>query len=827
MEPERRVVSATQKLLCFGVFELHLDALELRKLGTAVKLPPQPVQLLGLLVSRAGQVVSRNEIQAQLWPDDPAIDYEHVVNKCIKQIRNVLGDDADSPLYIETLPRQGYRFIAPVTSKNVPSPQVRISDSAERKRPPVLEARSEGGYAWVAEVAPPDVGSARPRVTSALEGRRARRWRAPLAWTAAAVLLIGVVAAGLYWRAHRTGPLGEKDTIIIADFVNQTGDPAFDYALQGALTIALRQSPFLSILSGDRVTETLKQMTRDPDTPVTGEVAREVCQRTNSKAYIAGSIAGLGTQYVLGLKAINCQTGDLLAQEVATAPAKEKVLEAMRASAARLRRELGETLGSVQKFDVPLAPATTSVFEALKESSLGTRIYYEKGPAAALLHDQRAVELDPNFAIAYLALGTDYDELGEPEKAKQYLNKAFELDQHVTEREKLTIAAHYYESVTGDLDKAAGAYQEQIDAYPRSAQGYLGLGHVRAEQGQYEDAARLGRKAVELVPGNGSPYVNLTIALLGLERLEQAGKTIQQAQQRSLEDYQLRASSYALAFLAGNTRAMSDEASWFVENLDYETVGLELESNTQAYYGRLQKARHLTRKAVASAVQKHDNETAAGYLANAALREAAFGNRTESRQLVDEALKLAPASMGVRVEAALALAMTGDVPKAESLTQSLNQQYPQDTQLQALWLPAIRAQLASDRNRPAQAIEQLQASGPIELGTISFADCLSCLFPAYVRGQAYLAAGDGAAAAAEFQKVLNHGGIAWNCFTGALAKLGLARAEALSWRSSGKSDAGAQARARSAYQAFLDLWKDADADIPIYAAARLEYAQLR
>ncbi len=644
-----------------------------------------------------------------------------------------------------------------------------------------------------------------------------RRWPIFAGISAAAVVVIALLA-GAYFYFHRGPALTERDTLVLADFSNTTGDPVFDDTLKTALSVALRQSPFLTLLSDGKVAETLKLMTRPAGTGLTPEVAREVCQRTQSKAYIAGSIALLGSEYVLGLKAVNCQDGDTLAQEQVTAASKEKVLDVLGEAASRLRGELGESLATVRKFDVPLAQATTSSLEALQAYSLGNRASEEKGAAAALPHDLLAVQLDPDFAMGYRALGSDYNNLAEPGRAREYYTKAFQLRDHASERERLTITANYYRNVTGELEKAAQTYQEEIDSYPRNSMAYSNIGIVYGQQGEYERAAEVTRQAMRIAPGQLSIYENLANYTIALQRFDEARQIIHEAQERKLDDFVLRNALYALAFLSANSPAMAEQQQWFAAHPMYENFGLALASDTEAYAGRLAKARELTRQAADSALRADNKENGAIWLAIAASREAAFGNAAEARQYAEAALKLVPMSQGAGSEAAFAFAMAGDAARAGALAEDLGKRFPLDTQMQLLWLPGIQAQLELNRKNPASALNSLQTAIPIELGQIGFVNNVSCLYQVYVRGEAYLAAGEGSAAAAEFQKILHHSGIVWNCWTGAMARLGVARAYALQ---------GDTARSRAAYQDFLTLWKDADPDIPILLEAKAEYARLQ
>ena len=653
-----------------------------------------------------------------------------------------------------------------------------------------------------------------------------RRIAAPALAIVAVCLL---VAAALYYRAHQSRSLTEKDTIVIADFANSTGDPVFDDTLKTALRVSLRQSPFLNVLSEGEVARTLKLMARPVDARLTPEIARQVCLRAGCKAYLAGAIGSLGGEYILKLQAVSSQNQDTLAEEQMTAASKEKVLPALGKAATRLRGELGESLATVQKFDVPLAEATTSSLEALKAYSLGDKAARAKGAAESLPYDQHAIELDPNFAMAYAAAGIHYSNLGEPARASEYLAKAFQLREHASERERLAITANYYSSVTGELDKAAQTYQERIASYPREVGGYNNLGIIFALEGRFDEAAQVTRQGARIAPEEFTLYENLTDFELARQHFDEARQIIRDTQPRKPDNYIFPAALYALAFLTGDVKTMADQQQWFAGKSEYETFGLALASDTEAFAGHLGKARDLTRRAVDSAVRNDRKETGAIWQTIAAQREAAYGVLPQARETATQALKMVPGSQGVEAEAGLAYALAGATTQAESLVDDLAKRFPLDTQVQSLWLPAIRAQLALDHKNAEAALKAAErAAPPIEFGAIAFAVNTSCLYPAYVRGQAYLAAGQGKEAAAEFQKILGHSGIVWNCWTGALAHLGVARANALQAKNSQGAEAdAARVRALAAYKDFLTLWKDADPDIPILKEAYAEYAKLQ
>jgi eukaryotic-like serine/threonine-protein kinase len=676
-----------------------------------------------------------------------------------------------------------------------------------------------------------DVESSRAAVAASVTALR-RKWIA-----LAAIALLAALAVGgfFYSRWHRKPALTEKDTIVLADFTNQTGDPVFDDTLKQGLAVALRQSPFLSLLSDDQVAATLRLMERLAGTAVTGEVAREVCQRAGSRAYIAGSIAALGSQYVLGLKVVGCADGETLAEEQATASGKENVLNALGQEAAGLRRELGESLASVQKFDRPLEQVTTSSLEALKAFSMWRETLDKQGSAAALPFLQRAIELDSNFALAHMALGAMHANLGQTARARESIIKAFALRDRTSEREKFLITAFYYDAVTGELGKAAQTYQELIENYPRGGGAHANLALERAQEGDYAAAAELARQALRLDPNSVVAYEDLGWYLMSLGRLDEARKTLEEALSRKLDDDGLHLDLYALAFLAGDSQGMASQAAWFEGKPDLQHEILGSEANTEAYGGHLGGARELTRQAVDSAVRAVNPEVAATWRLDAALREAAFGNAAEARRETQAALKLAPDSREVEV-AALAEAWAGDEGGVRKLESDLKKRFPLDTLVNSYWLPTIEARMLRGEDNPVAALHRLQTvSSPLDLGAPVLTANSTCLYPVYTRGEAYLADGQGGAAAGEFQKILDRSGTVQNCPTGALAHLGLARAYAVEAGLSRHRENGgvkpplqsnALAKARAAYQDFLTLWKDADPDIPVLKQAKAEYAAL-
>jgi len=641
-------------------------------------------------------------------------------------------------------------------------------------------------------------------------------------------VLVTLIAGGFYYRSQQTKSLTDKDTVVLADFSNSTSDPVFEDTLKTALSVSLRQSPFLNVLPDSEVAATLQLMMRPANTKLSPDVARELCQRVGSKAYIAGSIATLGSQYVLNLKAVNCGTGDILAQQQVEIGSKEKVLEALGQSASKLRAELGESLTTVQKFDVPLAKATTSSLDALQAFSLGGKAYYADGAAAALPHWQRAIELDPNFATGFRAVAFAYENLGEIARANEYFFKAFQLRDHASERERMEVTADYYANVTGELDKATQMYQELIRTYPKDYNALHNLSYIFEQEGQYERAVEPAKEALRITPSRLSSYELLGDNAIALQHFDEARQIIQQAQTRKLDGDGLHSQLYALAFLGGDTDGMAEQLKWFASHSEYEAFGTEHAADTDTYVGHVVKTRELTKQVLQADLRADNKEDGAIDLAVVAQSEAAYGNATEARRVAEQALKHVPTSHIVEISAGLAFAIAGDSTRAESIAQDLSYRFPVDTVMQSLWVPTIRAQSALDRSNPSLALSTLQSAQPFDLGITAFGNNLSCMYSTYIRSQAYLAAGQGKEAAAEFQKIIEHGGIVRNCWTGALAHLGVARANAQQAKSSTGADAdAARVRALAAYKDFLTLWKDADPDIPIYKQAKAEYAKLQ
>ncbi|HLZ41875.1 MAG TPA: serine/threonine-protein kinase [Candidatus Sulfotelmatobacter sp.] len=650
--------------------------------------------------------------------------------------------------------------------------------------------------------------------TSRIPASAPSRHRRITPWIAVIAATVAVLSAGAYVYLHRSPKLTAKDTVVLADFANSTGDPVFDDALKQALSTALRESPFLNVLSDSSVSNTLRFMRKEPNTRLTPEITREVCQRSDSKAWIGGSISNIGNQYIVGVKAVNCQTGDTLADEQVTATSKDKVLDALGQAAAKLRGEWGESLASIQKFDLPLTQVTTSSLEALKARNLGSKMLHEKGTEAAIPFYQHAIELDPEFASGYLSLGKMYTNLGEYGRARKLFAKAYSLRDHTSDLEKFDIDSMYYEFVTGDLEKETRVYREWLNSYPRDKVALGNLASVFTLLGRFEDAVDFNRQSVKEDLDDVIGYGNLAFVFAALNQFDDARRTIQNALDRKLDAGGLHYQLYWLAFNGNDDRGMADQIAWSAANPETAPTFLAMQASVAAYSGHLTKSRELSRRAVAGWLSAGDKEAAGTELMGAALRQASFGKVQEARKDALSALRQSQLGLDGDALAALAFASVGDGVQAESLLADLGSQLPEGTLLKSVISPTVQARLELSRNKPAASIQLLQAATPYESTVVLGA----CFYPVYVRGLAYLALRDGSSAAFEFQKILNHPGVVNSCETRALAHLGLARAYTLQ---------GDVSKAKAAYKDFLTLWKDADPDIPVLKEAKAEYARLQ
>ena len=766
-----------KELYEFGPFRVDPEKETLLRAGESIPLTPKTFQILLVLVRHSNEVVTKEDLMKTVWPD--TFVEEANLSRNIFMLRKALGERPQDHRYVVTVPGRGYRLAENV--QLVPDEELSIvAASHSTVQVQVVETK-------------------------------------PWGWILVTVISVLAVAAGTFrFFLHRTTVLSGKDTVVLADFANSTGDPVFDGTLRQGMAVQLEQSPFLSLISEARIQHTLRLMGRSADAPLTPELAREICERLGSAAVLEGSIANLGSHYVLGLRAKSCRTGDILDEEQVQATRKEEVLNALSQIASKFRTRVGESLSTIERHDTPLAEATTSSLEALQVYSAAWKVHASSGATPALPLFRRATELDPQFAMAHASLGRMYADLDEFDLSAESISRAWQLRDRTSDREKFFITAVYEMLVTGNLEKARQTSEAWAQTYPREAIPHLNLsGYVNKVGGRYEKAVAEARIGIELDPDFAMGYYNLAVNHVYLDRLGEAENTLRRAAGRGLEIDELVMLAYDIAFLKGDQAGMEREAARARGRSAAENWISNKESFTLAYSGHLQQARSMSRRAVDQAQQAAQPERAGQWEAGAAVQEAFFGNASEARQRAMAALALSR-DREVEYGAAFALALAKDSSRSEALANDLAKRFPEDTSVRFSYLPALRAVLALNHGDHAKAIDLLQAAVPYELGAQRA--LFGLLYPVYVRGEAYLADNKGAEAAAEFQKILHHRGIVVSDPVGALAHLQLGRAFAMSRD---------KTKAKTAYQDFLTLWKDADPDIPILKQAKVEYAKLQ
>ena len=769
-----------KELYAFGPFCVDPEKETLCRAGEPVPLTPKTFQILLVLVRHSKEVVTKDDLMKTVWPD--TFVEEANLSRNIFMLRKALGESAQDRQYIITVPGRGYRLAESVHL--VPDQELSIVAANHSKVQVEVEQTKPWGWIW-----------------------------------AGVILLLAIAAGTFRLVSHRTAILSEKDTVVLADFANSTGDPVFDGTLRQGMAVQLEQSPFLSLISDERIQQTLRLMGQSADARLTPEVARQVCERTGSAAVLEGSIAPLGSQYVLGLRAKNCRTGDMLDEEQTQATRKEDVLNVLSGIASQFRTRVGESLSTIQQHDTPLAEATTPSLEALEAYSTARKVHYSSGAAAALPLFRRAAEIDPRFAMAHAWLGRMYADLDESDLSAEGATRAWRLRDRTSDPEKFFISGGYETLVTGNLEEARQTCEEWTQTYPRSALPHTLLsGYISKAAGQYEKAAAEARKAIELDPDFAISYFNVAVNDVYLDRLDEAENTLRRAAGRGLEIDEFIMLDYDIAFLRGDLAGMERVAARARERFGGETWISKKEAFALAYSGHLQQARSMSRRAVGQAQQAAQRERAGLWEAGAAVREALFGNASEARKMAMAALALST-DREVEYGAGFALALCGDSSHAQALADDLERRFPEDTAIRLSYLPSLRARLALNHGDVSGALETLQIAVPHELGAprSSIHALFGALYPVYVRGEAYLAEGRGADAVTEFQKILDHRGIVVSDPVGALAHLQLGRAYDMQ---------GDTAKAKAAYQDFLTLWKDADPDIPILKQAKAEYANL-
>jgi eukaryotic-like serine/threonine-protein kinase len=762
-----------KKLYEFGPFRVDPEKETLLREGELVPLTPKTFQILLVLIRHNEEVVTKDDLMKAVWPD--TFVEEANLSRNIFMLRKALGETAQDHKYIVTVPGRGYRLAENVHL--VPEQEISIVAATHQK----VQVEVKESRPW--------------------------SWR----WIAVGMAILLAVALGM-WRflSPRRAVLGAKDTVVLADFANSTGDPVFDETLREGLAIELEQSPFLSLISGQRIRHMLGLMGHPADARLTPEIARAVCERTGSAAVLEGSIAPLGSQYVLELRAKNCSNGEVLDHEQVQVAKKEDVLNALGQISSRLRERLGESLTTIQEHNTPLAEATTPSLEALEAFSMGWKLHMTTGTGMPLL--RRAVEIDPNFALAYSTLGRGYADVDEGDLAAASAARAWQLRDHASDPEKFVIDANYAILATGNLEVARQTLDAWVQMYPRDALPHVMLsGYPNKAAGRFEDAIGEGRKAIELDPDFSIAYFNIAVNNVYLNRLDEAENVLRRAAGQGLEIDEFLMLDYDIAFLRGDEAGMERVAARARQRSGAETWISNKEALALAYAGHLQQARVMSRRAVDHARQEAQPETGGVWEAAASIREALFGNAAEARARAVAAVALSK-DREVEYCAAYALAVSGETSQAQRMADDLARRFPENTVVRFSYLPVLRAQLALNHRDAAKAIEELQASVPYELGAAR--DFCGALHPVYVRGEAYLGAGKGAEAAVEFQRILDHRGVVGIEPIGALAHLQMGRALALS---------GETGKAKNAYEDFFEAWKAADSEIPILKRARAEY----
>ena len=757
----------------FGPFELDPGEGKLSRNGNPVKVQKLPYRLLVMLVERGGEVVTREEVRQHLWPENTFVEFDNSLGVAIRKVRESLGDDAESPRYVETIQGRGYRFIAPIRTDG-----------------PAIPATALETKASVQGVEGPD-------------------WRRMIL---AAVALGGVlVFAGWFWRNQTRARIPERAPVVVGDFANSTGDPLFDGSLRRAVVIQLAQSPYLNILPDRKLEDLLQDLGRSPDDKLSPALALEICQRGKAAAVIAGSIQPTGGAYLLALEADRCADGSSLAHETATVANQKSVLPRLGFMIDDLRRALGESRASLEKFDVPVEQATTSSLEALKAYQLGLELRAHSKNVEARPAFKTAIALDPSFAVAYAQLGSSYSNVGEGQEGKRYFQKAFELRAHATEPERLYIVGRYFDMITNEREKGSETYKLWTELYPDEWRAYNALANNANLLGQYATAVHASKRVVSLVPNHNFGYINLLSALIALNRLDEAKSICDQLIGTGHDDTYIHLSLFSIAILRHDEQALSRESEWTQRHPD-DIWMRNAQAEADAAMGKVKESTALLEEVAKRTAASGDSEAAANALAVSAEINSEMGRTAVARNVFDDALKLGKNQIVLGLGALIA-SRAGNEKRAHDLLDELDHDVPLSTFNMGLYSPMARTTLAAAHGSSASEISGLMEPAlPYELGQV--AD----LLPIYVRANSYLQVRSGKEAEREFQKVLDHHGVDAATTLYPLSHLGLARACALQ---------GKKADSRRAYETFFSLWKDADRDLPVLANARREYQELK
>jgi DNA-binding winged helix-turn-helix (wHTH) protein/tetratricopeptide (TPR) repeat protein len=778
----------------FGAFEVNPASGELLKSGKRVRIQDQPFRLLVILLENAGQVVTREEIQSRIWTENTFVDFDSGLRVAVRKLRDALGDDAENPQYVETIPKRGYRLMVSAT---------------HTEAAPAL--RTHAGSLSALDIRASQDDGMRERAV----GLSARKWV-----FSGILAMVAIATATFLFFSHGPRKLSGGDMLVLADFSNSTGDPVFDGTLRQGMAVQLEQSPFLNLISDQRIQQTLRLMNQPADARLTPEIAREICERTGSAGVLEGSISNLGTQYVLGLRAKNCRTGEMLDEEQTQTAKKEDVLSALDHMASSFRSRVGESLATVEKYSTPLEETTTPSLEALKAYSTGVKLAFSSGFAAGVPLLERAVEIDSQFAMAHAHLGLWYSSIGESVLATASTSKAYALRDRVTDREKFFITAMYHRDVTGDLEAAHQTLELWEQTYPRDlyVHGLLS-GFSSQATGRYGESIDEAKKALAIDPDFTPGYINLGFSDFYLDRFNDAKSTVDQAFARKLDVPEILLLRFYLAFLNGDEAGMTQAAAAAKGKPGAEDWMAYSDALVLARSGHLQMARQMSRRAAELAQQSGQKERAATYEAGEAVWEALSGSDSAAKKGALSALALSK-GRDTEYAAGFALALAGELPRAKSIASDLEKRFPADTSVKFNYVPALRGLFALHQRAPARSLEVLQTAAPYDFAVpaVAFNTFFGSLYPVWVRGNAYLAQRKGPEAAAEFQKLLDHRGLLAGDPVGPLARLQLGRAYAVS---------GDVDKARAAYQDFLQTWKNADPELPVLKLATAEYAKLR
>jgi DNA-binding winged helix-turn-helix (wHTH) protein/tetratricopeptide (TPR) repeat protein len=767
-----------------------------------VAISPKVFETLLILVRRSREVVSKEDLMKSLWPD--AFVEEANLSQNIFMLRKALGNTPGDRHYIVTLPGKGYRFTEQVRTVTQDGDDVVIAS----------RFRTE----MVVEQAPSIPSESLPAFPGSINRREKLKYFSPIG---SVLAILAVLVVGTVFFLHRRHPvvLGGKSSVLIADFVNTTGDAVFDGTLRQGLAVQLEQSPVLSLLSEDRVQQTLQLMGQPATARLTPEIARQICERTAGAAVLQGSISSLGSRYVVGLRATGCRSGDTLAEEQVQSARKEDVLNALSEIATSFRSRVGESLATLQKYDTPLAEATTPSLEALKAYSMAWQVHLPKGEEASMPFFKKAIAIDPKFAMAYASLGLMYRATGESALATENIRHAYQLRDRASDHERFFITAYYDGRATGNQEKAQKTCEAWAQAYPQAFMPHAMLsGFIYTATGRYQQAAEEAEKAIQLSPDAAIGYVQLGYAGVYLDRVAQSEEALRRASERKIEDPFLSMLRFDLAFLKDDPAEMEKQMALAQGKFGKADWIFDREAFVLANSGHLREARKMSQHATDFAQEAGHQERAALFEIRAALWEAFLGNASAAKENAKAALELAR-NREVQYGAAVALALSGESIQALILANDLQRNFPEDTAIRFNYMPTVSALVALNHGENARAKDLLQTAVPNELGQPRSAvnGFFGALYPVFVRGQAYLAARQGAEAAMEFQKILDHRGSVIGDPVQTLARLQLGRAYLQS---------GDKARAKIAYQDFLTLWKDADSEIPILRQAKAEYATL-